>query len=184
MHTDTFHTSLALIDYLATIVPHVHMHDPALARTMRTAATAIPVHIAAGTPDRLARAYSAAVRVHVMLLIAQAWAYMPADDLADAPRRLARRAKRQRGGAKRRHNNGHGPPGRERAADGLLRRGPGVQAGGSCSEIRWKLEGSSVLTRTPRPVARACEALPEPCLEPCCPSRIPVELALRQLRLT
>jgi hypothetical protein len=39
------------------------------------------VHIAAGKP---ARAHSAAGRVHVMLVIAQAWAYVPADDLADA----------------------------------------------------------------------------------------------------
>jgi hypothetical protein len=95
MHTNAFHHSLALIDYLAVIVPHVHMHDPALARIMCTAATAIPVHIAAAEPDRLARALTAALRVHVMLLVTQAWAYMPADDLAGAPRRLA---KRRRGG--------------------------------------------------------------------------------------
>jgi hypothetical protein len=84
MNTDAFHTSLALIDHLATIVPHVHMHDPALARALRTSATAIPVHIAAGTPERLTRAHAAALRLHVMLLVAQAWAYMPADNLADA----------------------------------------------------------------------------------------------------
>jgi hypothetical protein len=55
-----------------------------LARALRTAATAIPVHIAAAKPERLARAHAAASRLHVMLLIAQAWAYVPADDLADA----------------------------------------------------------------------------------------------------
>jgi hypothetical protein len=84
MNTDAFHTSLALIDYLAVIVPHVYMHDPALARALRTAATAIPQHLAAAEPERLARAHAAAIRLHVMLLIAQAWAYVPADDLADA----------------------------------------------------------------------------------------------------
>jgi hypothetical protein len=84
MNTDAFHTSLALIDHLAAIVPHVHMHDPALARTMRSAATAIPHHLAAATPERLARAHAAAIRLHVMLLVTQAWAYVPADDLADA----------------------------------------------------------------------------------------------------
>jgi hypothetical protein len=59
-------------------------HDAALARALRTAATAIPVHIAAGKPDRLSRAHAAAVRVHVMLLVAQAWACVPAGDLTDA----------------------------------------------------------------------------------------------------
>jgi hypothetical protein len=42
------------------------------------------VHIAAGKPERLARAHAAAGRVHVMLIVAQSWAYVPADDLADA----------------------------------------------------------------------------------------------------
>jgi hypothetical protein len=84
MQTDAFHTSLALIDHLALLVPRIALHDAALARALRTAATAIPVHIAAGKPDRLARAHAAAVRVHVMLLVAQAWACVPADDLADA----------------------------------------------------------------------------------------------------
>jgi hypothetical protein len=37
-----------------------------------------------GQPERLARAHAAAGRVHVMLLVAQSWAYVPADDLADA----------------------------------------------------------------------------------------------------
>jgi hypothetical protein len=81
MHSDAFHTSLALIDHLALLVPRIALHDAALARALRTSATAVPVHIAAGKP---ARAHSAAGRVHVMLVIAQAWAYVPADDLADA----------------------------------------------------------------------------------------------------
>jgi hypothetical protein len=51
---------------------------------MRGAATAIPCHLAAVEPERLSRAHAAAVRLHVMLLIAQAWGYVPADDLADA----------------------------------------------------------------------------------------------------
>jgi hypothetical protein len=42
------------------------------------------VHIAAGKPQRLARVHTAAVRVHVMLLVAQAWGYMPAAGLAEA----------------------------------------------------------------------------------------------------
>jgi hypothetical protein len=49
------------------------------------------VHIAAGQPERLARAHAAAGRVHVMLLVAQSWTYVPADDLAetqDTARRL------------------------------------------------------------------------------------------------
>jgi hypothetical protein len=42
------------------------------------------VHVAAGEPERLARAHTAAVRVHVMLLVAQAWGHMPAAELAEA----------------------------------------------------------------------------------------------------
>jgi hypothetical protein len=84
VHTDAFHTSLALIDHLAILVPRIALHDRKLARALRTSATAIPVHIAAGTPERLARAHTAAVRVHVMLIVAQSWTYVPDDDLADA----------------------------------------------------------------------------------------------------
>jgi hypothetical protein len=78
--------------HLALLVPRIALHDAALARTLRSSATAIPVHLAAGSPERLARAHAAAGRVHVMLIVAQSWAYVPADGLADAPRRLARRA--------------------------------------------------------------------------------------------
>jgi hypothetical protein len=35
------------------------------------------VHVAAGEPERLARAHTAAVRVNVMLLVARAWGHMP-----------------------------------------------------------------------------------------------------------
>jgi hypothetical protein len=84
MHSDAFHTSLALIDHLALLVPRIALHDRKLARALRTSATAIPVHLAAVEPARLARAHAAAGRVHVMLVVAQAWAYVPADDLADA----------------------------------------------------------------------------------------------------
>jgi hypothetical protein len=84
MHSDAFHTSLALIDHLALLVPRIALHDRKLARALRSSATAIPVHLAAGEPARLARAHAAAGRVHVMLVVAQAWAYVPADDLADA----------------------------------------------------------------------------------------------------
>jgi hypothetical protein len=91
MNTDAFHISLALIDYLAAILPRVHMHDPALARSLRSAATAMPQHIAAAEPARLARAHAAALRAHVMLTVVQAWGYAPGDDLTaalDTARRL------------------------------------------------------------------------------------------------
>jgi hypothetical protein len=70
--------------------PFVHMiatrtgfapHDAALAHALRSAASAIPQHIAAG---RLARAHSAALRVHVLLLVAQAWGYLHTATLAEA----------------------------------------------------------------------------------------------------
>jgi hypothetical protein len=81
MHTDAFHTSLALIDNLAPIVHLIAAHDPHLAHSLRQAASAIPQHIAAG---RLARAHKAAVRVHVLLLVAQAWGYLHTATLAEA----------------------------------------------------------------------------------------------------
>jgi hypothetical protein len=84
MHTDAFHASLALTDYLAVIAPHVHMHDPRLAQALRSAATAIPHHLAAEEPGRLARAHTAAGRVHAALCVVQAWGYVPADDPAEA----------------------------------------------------------------------------------------------------
>jgi hypothetical protein len=69
------------------------MHDPALARSLRSAATAIPLHMAAATPERLARAD--ALRAHVMLTVIHAWGYAPAAELTDAldERRLALRAR-------------------------------------------------------------------------------------------
>jgi hypothetical protein len=60
------------------------MHDPRLAQALRSAATAIPHHLAAEEPERLARAHAAAGRVHVTLCVVQAWGYVPADDLAEA----------------------------------------------------------------------------------------------------
>jgi hypothetical protein len=63
-------------------VPRIALRDAA--RALRTSATVLPVHIAAGKSHRLARAHMAAVRVHLMLLAAQVWACVPADDLADA----------------------------------------------------------------------------------------------------
>jgi hypothetical protein len=96
MHTDAFHHSLALIDHLHLAPPprtstsHLHLalivhriapHDAALAHSLRAAATAIPQHIAAG---RLGRAHSGAVRVHVLLLVAQAWGYLRPAALAEA----------------------------------------------------------------------------------------------------
>jgi hypothetical protein len=81
MHTDAFHHSLALIDYLAPIVPRVAAHDRKLARALRRTATAMPLRIAAGEPER---AHLAAGRVHVMLTMAQAWGYVHDDDIAEA----------------------------------------------------------------------------------------------------
>jgi hypothetical protein len=87
MHTEAFHTALALIDHLAVLVPRVALHDPRLARALRQSATAIPVLLAAGQlarPALLTRAHAVACRVHVMLTVIEAWAYVPADDLAEA----------------------------------------------------------------------------------------------------
>ena len=81
MHTDAFHTALALIDHLAPLVPRIALHDRALAHSLREAATAIPAHVAAG---RLGRAHRAAGRVHTVLLVTQAWDYLPGIALADA----------------------------------------------------------------------------------------------------
>jgi hypothetical protein len=81
LHTDAFHTSLALIDLLAPVVPRIAPHDPALAHSLRSAASAIPQHIAAG---RHGRAHASAIRVHVLLLVAQAWGYVHTATLAQA----------------------------------------------------------------------------------------------------
>jgi hypothetical protein len=86
LHTEAFHTSLAFIDYLTLLVPRIALHDPKLAQALRTSATAIPVHVATGQPERLQRAYMAAHRVYVMLTVIETWAYVPADDLAARPR--------------------------------------------------------------------------------------------------
>jgi hypothetical protein len=81
MHTDALHHSLGLIDGLAPLVPRIQPHDPRLAAALRTAATALPLHIAATRP---ARAHITAARVLVLLEVAQAWGYVPAADLAGA----------------------------------------------------------------------------------------------------
>jgi hypothetical protein len=78
---------------------HGNRRAPAArSRALRSSATAIPVHIAARKPERLARAHTAAGRVHVMLIVAQSWAYVPADDLADAQRTLPASSRRSRPG--------------------------------------------------------------------------------------
>jgi hypothetical protein len=89
-HSDAFHTSLALIDHLAILVPRIALHDHKLARAMRSMATAIPHLIAAAEAAPLARAHKAAGRIHIMLDVVQAWGYVLPEDLSEA-RDTARR---------------------------------------------------------------------------------------------
>jgi hypothetical protein len=49
--------------------------------------TAIPVLVGAGQleqPELITRAHSIAYRVNLMLTVVEAWAYVPADELAEA----------------------------------------------------------------------------------------------------
>jgi hypothetical protein len=87
LHDEAFHTSLALIDHLSLLVPRIALHDPKLARALRHSATAIPVLLGAGQlerPELITRAHSIAYRVNIMLTVLEAWAYVPADELAEA----------------------------------------------------------------------------------------------------
>jgi hypothetical protein len=81
MYTHAFHLSLALIDYLAPLVPRIRVHDRKLARALRSSASAAPLHVAADEPEQ---AHMAAARVHVMLTVAQTWGYVHDDDIAEA----------------------------------------------------------------------------------------------------